>query len=104
MTVDHNFLEEVVQKELGFQSVDEFVKQQAYTIFQRKLAETESVVARYEAKYGMSLSEFQGRVIDKQDEVLRHFGIIEKEDDSMDWEFQDHALPYFRQRLEQLAV
>ena len=104
MTVDHEFLEVVVQKELGFHSMDEFVKQQAYAIFQQKLTETESVVVRYEAKYGMSLDQFQQRIVNPKDDVLMHFGIIEKEDDLMDWEFQHHALPYFRQRLEQLAA
>lgn len=104
MTVDHEFLEEVIQKELGFQSMDAFVKQQAYTIFQQKLAETESAVARYEVKYGMQLAEFQQRVVDKQDSLLKQFGIIEKEDDLMDWEFQDHALPYYKQRIVQLAA
>ena len=104
MTVDHEFLEDVIQKELGFRSMDEFVKQQAYTIFRQKLAETESILSRYEVKYGMQLVEFQQRVIDRQDPVLKQFGLIEKEDDLMDWEFQEHALPYYKQRIEQLAV
>ena len=104
MTVDHEFLEVVVQKELGFHSMDEFVKQQASTIFQQKLTETESIVSRYETKYGMNLSEFQTRVVDQQDEVLRHFGIIEKEDDLFDWEVEDHSLPYYRQRVSQLSA
>ena len=104
MTVDHEFLEEVVQKELGFDSVDDFIRQQALAIFHQKLAETESAVSRYETKYGMSLIEFQTRIVNQQDELLKRFGIIEREDDLLDWEFQDHALPYYRQRLEQLST
>lgn len=104
MTVDHVFLEDIVQKELGFSSMDAFVKEQTYHIFQQRFDETQSIIVRYEVKYGMNLTEFQERVVNPDDELLRPFGIIEKEDDLMDWEFQDHALPYYQQRLQQLAA
>lgn len=103
MVVSHDFLEEVVQKELGFSSVDDFARQQAYSIFQQKLADCKAIIARYEAKYGMVFQTFEQRIVDQQDEVLKHFGIIEKEDDLMDWRFEHLSLPYFHQRLEQLA-
>jgi len=104
MTVDHLFLEEVVQKDLGFNSVDDFIRQQALAIFRQKLDKTALAVRRYETKYGMNLSEFQQRVINQQDEALKHFGIFEKEDDLFDWEVEDHALPYYEQRVEQLSA
>lgn len=104
MTVDHEFLEEVVQKELGFDSLDEFVKRQAHTIFSQKLAACEAIIARFEAKYGMTLATFQQRVINQKDSTLEPFGIIEKEDDLMEWEFEDHGLHYLRERVAQLAA
>lgn len=104
MTVDHEFLEEVIQKELGYYSIDDFVKQQAHAIFEQKLTTTQTAIARYEAKYRMNLGDFQTRIANAQDESLSQFGLIEKEDDLLDWEFQSHALPYYCQRLEQLAV
>ena len=103
MVVNHDFLEEVVQKELGFSSVDDFARQQAYSIFQQKLSECEALIARYEAKYGMDLPTFEQRVVNQQDEALKHFGIFEKEDDLMDWRFEQHSLPYFHQRIEQFS-
>lgn len=104
MTVEHSFLEDIVQKELGFSSMDAFVREQTYHIFQQRFNETQAIIARYEEKYGMNLTEFQKRVINPGDELLRPFGIIEKEDDLMDWEFQHHGLPYYQQRLQQLAA
>ena len=104
MMIDHDFLEEVVQKELGFESVDAFAKGQAHAIFKQKVTDCEAAIARFEAKYGMDLGSFQRRVVNPQDDSLRQFGIIEKEDDLMDWEIEDHSLPYLRQRLAQLAV
>ncbi|MGM9511926.1 hypothetical protein ACS5NO_29595 [Larkinella sp. GY13] len=103
MVVNHDFLEEVVQKELGFSSLDDFARQQAYSIFQQKLTECKAIIGRYEAKYGMDFLTFEQRVVNHQDEALKPFGIIEKEDDLMDWRFEQHSLPYFQQRLEQLA-
>ena len=104
MTAEHAFLEDIVQKEFGFSSMDAFVKQQTYCIFQQRFDETQAIIARYETKYGMNLTGFQERVVNADDELLRPFGIIEKEDDLMDWEFQDHALPYYQQRLQQLSA
>lgn len=104
MTVDHELLEKVVRAELGFGSVDEFAQRQALAIFLKKLADSEAAIARFEAKYGMTLSTFQERIVNRDDDVLRHFGIIEKEDDLFDWEVEDHSLPYYKQRVDQLSA
>ncbi len=46
MTVEHTFLEDIVQKELGFSSMDAFVKEQTYHIFQQRFDETQAIIAR----------------------------------------------------------
>ena len=103
MVISDDFLEEVVQKELGFPSIDDFVRRQAYGIFQQKLSDCEAIIARYEAKYGMNFLTFQQRIVNPQDEVLKPFSVFEKEDDLLNWEFEYHSRPYFQQRLEQLS-
>lgn len=104
MTVDHELLQEVVQKDLGFGSVDEFVQQQALDLLASKLHESQQAVARFEAKYGMGLAAFQQRVVDQHDEILQAFGIFEKEDDLFNWEVEAHSLDYYRQRIALLSA
>ena len=101
--MDHAFLEQVVQKELGFSSIDAFAKRQAAIIFQQKTTDSEQIISGFETKYGMKLAEFQVRVVNQKDLALKRFGMIEKEDDLMDWEFEEHGLAYFRERLAQFG-
>lgn len=50
------------------------------------MAYYQSRIDYYQQKYGMDFAEFRRRVVDKTDSHLSRFGIIEKEDDDMEWE------------------
>ena len=77
--------EEVIQN-LGYQNTDDFLRVQVRHALEQKISYYQSRVDFYEHKYGMTLDEFQQRVIDHTDPALSKFGVLEKENDDFDWD------------------
>lgn len=78
-------LDKVVQR-FGYTSVLDFTRIQVQILIREKIAFYKGQVSIYEKKYGMDFEEFRRRVVEKTDPVLSKFGVIEKEDDDMEWE------------------
>ena len=87
---------------LGYQSAIDFARIELRNQVAQKLAYFKGRSSVYEQKYNMSLDEFMQRVPNQQDADLKQFGIIEKEDDSMDWEDSQHSFVFYQQQLAQL--
>ena len=87
---------------LGYQSAIDFARIELRNQVAQKLAYFKGRASVYEQKYNMSLDEFMQRVPNQQDADLKQFGIIEKEDDSMDWEDSQHSFAFYQQQLAQL--
>ncbi len=94
----HETLQEAVHA-LGYQNITDFVRIQTASQLAQKAAYYQSRVELYEQKYGMRYDEFMQRVVDREDIQLKRFGIIEKEDDSFDWDDSLHSFNYYKQRL-----
>ncbi len=71
---------------LGYRSLSDFTRIQLRHAVEQKMAYYQSRIDYYQQKYGMDFAEFRRRVVDKTDSHLSRFGIIEKEDDDMEWE------------------
>ena len=99
---NQSVLEKVVHA-FGYRSMEDFVRIEIRNLLQQKIAYYQSRIDVYEQKYGMNFSEFRRRVVDQSDPVLSKFGIIEKEDDDNDWEFENRSLSYSQHLLEQLS-
>ena len=77
---------EQIAKSLGYNSVFDFARIEIRNKVLQKIAYYQSRVDYYEHKYGMNFEIFRNRVVNQDDPVLSQFGIIEKEDDDMEWE------------------
>ena len=84
---------EAVLRNLGYQNTDDFLRTQARHVLEQKISYYQSRVDFYQHKYSMSLDEFYQRVIDQNDSVLSGFGVLEKENDDVDW---DDAVDFVR--------
>lgn len=87
---------------LGYQSAIDFARIELHNRAAQRLAYFQSRADLYMQKYGMTLNEFMQRVSHRDDLDLKRFGIIEKEDDLMDWESSDHSLRFYQQQLDSL--
>ncbi|AQG81113.1 hypothetical protein [Spirosoma montaniterrae] len=84
---------EDIIRDLGYQTIDDFLRIQARRALEQKISYYQSRVDFYERKYGMSFTEFRQRIQNAADETLAPFSVIEKEDDDNDW---DDALDFIR--------
>ncbi len=84
-TVGKSSLEKAIHR-FGYTSVLDFARIQVQILIREKIAFYQGQIAIYERKYGMNFDEFRKRVVEQTDPVLSRFGIIEKEDDDMEWE------------------
>lgn len=82
---------EAVIRDLGYQSIDDFLRVQVRHALEQKISYYQSRIDFYEQKYGMSFEQFRHRVTDANDSVLTNYGSIEKEDDDINW---DDALDF----------
>lgn len=67
--------------QLGYASVDEFAEKNIKREIREKVAEYQSLVDAFEKKYGMNYEAFC-----QQFHELAKWDMLEKEDDSMEWE------------------
>ena len=88
---------------LGYQSAVAFAQIELRNRAAQKLAYFKSRVDLYEQKYNMSFDEFMQRVPNQKDVDLKRFGIIEKEDDSIDWDDSSHSFHFYAQQLNSLT-
>ncbi len=94
---------DTVARSLGYQNAFEFTRIELKHQLAQKMTYFQSRTDRYEQKYGMLLNEFMNRVADRNDSALKRFGILEKEDDLMDWESSDHSFRFYQQQLDTLT-
>ena len=99
MTVTLNPALEELAHVFGYRSALDFTRIQLQNMAAQKLAYFKSRVELYEQKYGMVYDEFMVRVSNRDDATLKRFGIIEKEDDSFDWDDSLHSVQYYQQQL-----
>ncbi len=88
---------------LGYRSVSDFTRIQLRHAVEQKMAYYQSRVDYYQQKYGMDFSEFRRRVVDQADPQLSKFGIIEKEDDDMEWELGIEMVQGYSEELQVLS-
>jgi hypothetical protein len=103
MSVTLDPILEKTAKALGYQSAVDFARIELRHQAAQKLTYFQGRADLYEQKYGMTLQEFAERVPNQGDISLKRFGIIEKEDDLMDWESSEHSLLFYRQQLDLLT-
>ena len=103
MTVELNPALEEVAHALGYRSALDFTRIKLEQMASQKLIYFKSRVELYEQKYGMTFNLFSQRVSDKDDILLKHFGIFEKEDDSFDWDDSLHSVQFYQQQLTALG-
>ncbi len=88
---------------LGYQSAVDFARIELRSRVAQKVAYFQGRVDLYEQKFGMLFDEFIERIPNWEDSALKRFGIIEKEDDSMEWESSLHSLRFYQQQLDSLS-
>ncbi|QJD80790.1 hypothetical protein [Spirosoma rhododendri] len=88
---------------LGYRSVFDFTRIQLRHAVEQKMAYYQSRIDYYQQKYGMDFIEFRRRVVDKTDSHLSKFGIIEKEDDDMEWELSIEMVQGYTDELQVLS-
>jgi len=93
---------EAVIHDLGYQNTDDFLRVQVRHALEQKISYYQSRVDFYQHKYGMTLDEFQQRVIDQTDPALAKFGIIEKENDDFDWDDASDFVRIYTADLQQI--
>lgn len=86
MVTEPDVLLDKLAQRLGYAGLRDFSRIQLRTLIEKKITYYQSRVDLYETKYGMPFEEFRRRVVDKSDAVLSTYGILEKEDDDMEWE------------------
>lgn len=82
---------ETVIHNLGYQNTDDFLRVQVRRALEQKISYYQSRIDFYEKKYGMPFVDFRRRVTDPTDSMMSKFGLIEKENDDLDW---DDALDF----------
>ncbi len=81
MTTTAQFTIENLVKDFGYTSVEDFTRIQARSLLMQRIAYFQGRIDFFSKKYSMTYDEFQAKWHN-----LTHFGIIEKEEDGMDWE------------------
>lgn len=84
---------EAIIRDLGYQNTDDFLRVQVRHALEQKISYYQSRVDFYEQKYGMTFEQFRHVVTDPSNPALANFGVVEKENDDIDW---DDALDFVR--------
>ncbi|MGA0559061.1 hypothetical protein ACO2Q8_20560 [Larkinella sp. VNQ87] len=66
---------------LGYASLVDFAREQARSILEQKIAYYQSRVDFFQQKYGFDFDQFS-----QQFDQIKPYSMLEKEDDSMQWE------------------
>lgn len=90
-------LEQAVH-DLGYKSVNDYAKAKLQEEFRLEIVQKKSEISAFEQKYKMGFKEFK-RVFFE----LNQFGLFEKEDDSMDWEFAIEVVKLYEEKLSALS-
>jgi hypothetical protein len=90
------FLEKLV-KEWGYTDIEDFAFQKAIEVLTHKFEQYTKEIQFYESKYGMSFDEFEKNVA-----YIKDKGIIEKEDDWMDWGGILHSFHSVKNKINKL--
>jgi hypothetical protein len=102
MVASMNAVFEKTAHALGYQSAIDFTRIELRNQVAQKLAYFKGRISVYEQKYNMGFEEFMRRVPNQQDVDLKQFGVIEKEDDLLDWEDSQHSFEFYQRQLVQL--
>lgn len=84
---------------MGYTSSTDYAVKKAREELLRELKICSDRIAVFEKKYGMTYEEFYKRFHE-----LTQFGLIEREDDSMDWKVEVHEIRAVEKLLVQLAA
>jgi hypothetical protein len=98
MTVEQYSIESIFH-EMGFKSSTDYAIRKAQEELLQELKICSERIAVFEKKYGMTYEEFYKRFHE-----LTQFGLIEREDDSMDWKVEVHEIRAVEKLLVQLAA
>lgn len=98
MTIEQAVLESAFHK-MGYASSTDYAVKKAREELLRELKVSSERIAVFEKKYGMTYEEFYKRFNE-----LTQFGLIEREDDSMDWRVEVHEIRAVEKLLTQLVA
>ena len=84
-------------KDFGYTSVEDFTRIQARNLLMQRIAYFQSRIDFFTKKYNMTYKEFEEKWHD-----LTTFGIIEREDDGLDWETSLEMTAIYDKKLIQL--
>ncbi len=98
MTVEQTSIEQIFQK-AGYSSSTDYAVKKMQDELLHDLKVSSERVAVFEKKYGMSYAEFY-----KQFDDLTQFGLIEREDDIMNWRLEVNEIREIEQRLVRLVA
>lgn len=93
-----NTLEATVQ-ELGFPTIEEFARFHALDILEHKLVMYEKELGNFQQKYGVDFQEFE-----KNPSAITKHGILEKEDDFIEWESILHSSKAVQKKIIELKA
>jgi hypothetical protein len=93
-----NTLQATVQ-ELGFPTIEEFARFHALDILEHKLVMYEKQLGNFQQKYGVEFQEFE-----KNASVISKHGILEKEDDFIEWESILHSSKAVQKKIVELKT
>lgn len=93
-----NTLQATVQ-ELGFPTIEEFARFHALDILEHKLVMYETQLGNFQQKYGIEFQEFE-----KNSSVITKHGILEKEDDFIEWESILHSSKAVQKKIVELKT
>lgn len=93
MTVEQATLESTFQ-EMGYASSTDYAIKKAREELLNEIKISLDAIAVFEEKYGMDFIQFR-----EQFSTLTHFGLFEREDDSMDWSAELTQLRLLEKRL-----
>ncbi|SOD92761.1 hypothetical protein SAMN06269250_4145 [Spirosoma fluviale] len=98
MTVDQISVESIFH-EMGYTSSTDYAIKKVREELLRELKVCSDAISVFEKKYGMGYEEFYNRFNE-----LTQFGLIEREDDSMDWRAELTVLRGVEKRLTKLTI
>lgn len=97
MTVEQYSIESIFH-DMGYKSSTDYAIRKVQEELLRELKVCNERIEVFEKKYGMTYEEFYKRFHE-----LTQFGLIEREDDIMDWKVEVHVLRGVERRLAQLV-
>ena len=98
MTVEQTSIEQVFQK-AGYSSSTDYAVKKMQEELLRELKLCSERVEVFEKKYGMTYAEFYVKFNE-----LTQFGLIEREDDIMDWRLEVNEIREIERRLVRLTT